>query len=122
MEFEDQTTEEQSQEHTVDALPKTGAMIRITDHDLQPFLENLDHEWSGNFSIADQSITDETILRFAALLKSGICRFIGLDFSGNKQITFIGGMALSDSLKNNTLVRKLLLHNITLEREGTKYS
>jgi hypothetical protein len=97
-------------------------MIRITDHDLQSFLENLDDEWSGKFSIADQDITDETILRFAALLKDDRCRFTGLDFSGNKQITFIGAMALGDSLKNNYLVRKLLLHNITLEREGTKYS
>lgn len=29
-------------------------------------------------------------------------------------------MALGDALRSNNLVRRLILHNITLEREGAK--
>lgn len=43
---------------TAVAQPNSSSFLRITDLDLLPFLENLDEEWSGKFSIADQAITD----------------------------------------------------------------
>jgi len=102
-------------------IQKAGSLIRIEDHDLLPLLDNLDEEWSGKLNLADQNTTDQTILRLAALLKEERCSLTGLDFSGNRRITFIGAIALADALRNNSIVKKLLLNGITLEREGAKY-
>lgn len=104
----------ENQTQTVELKKTSGSMIRINDHDLQPFLENLDDEWTGSFDIADQDITDQTILRLVALLKDNKCKFMSLNFKNNKRITFIGGMALGDALRSNNLIRRLILHNITL--------
>jgi di/tricarboxylate transporter len=56
----------------------------------------------------------------ADLLLKEKCRFTALDFSNNRLMTFIGGVALADALRNNGTVRVLTLKGITLEKEGAK--